>query len=199
MIRLALFYWAFLYFLGLSGGVVAQLQDKPAQQKTSSNEGRQMETAKAFYAELEGAWGGSYSLWLRPGTPAQESDIKATFQPAAKGNYCLMTYSWKRENETQEGVFLFGGQGKAATATWGDSFHMAAEPMLCKGELKDGGKKLIVTGSYSVGEGPDWGWRTEFTRQGPESLLMEAYNIMPDGVEALAVKAELKRVVKDEE
>ena len=49
-----------------------------------------------------------------------------------------------------------------------------------------------------MGEGPAWGWRTEFTQQSPNSLLMEAYNIMPDGVEGLAVKAELKRVIKDE-
>jgi hypothetical protein len=62
----------------------------------------------------------------------------------AKGNYFLMTYSWKKGEEAQVGVFLFGGNEKAVTASWGDSFHMAAEPMLCKGELKDGGKKLYV-------------------------------------------------------
>ena len=49
-----------------------------------------------------------------------------------------------------------------------------------------------------MGEGPAWGWRTEFTQQSPNSLLMEAYNIMPNGVEALAVRVELKRVIKDE-
>ena len=51
-----------------------------------------------------------------------------------------MTYSWKKGDEAQEGVFLFGGNGKAAPATWGDSFHMVPEPMQCKGELKDSGK-----------------------------------------------------------
>lgn len=198
MIRLAPFYLAFLCFFGVSGVVVAQLQVKPPQEKISSNEETQTKTARAFYARFKGDWKGSYSLWLRSGTPAQKSVINANFQPAAKGNYFLMTYSWKKGDEAQEGVFLFGGHGKAATATWGDSFHMVPEPMQCKGELKDGGKKLIVKGSYSMGKGPAWGWRTEFTQQGPKSLLMEAYNIMPNGVEGLAVKAELKRVIKDE-
>jgi len=49
-----------------------------------------------------------------------------------------------------------------------------------------------------VGNDEAWGWRTEFIQQSPNSLLMEAYNIMPNGVEALAVKAELKRLIKDE-
>ncbi len=137
MIRLAPFYLVFLCFLGFSGVVVAQLQAKPPQKNISSNEETQTKTAKAFYAKLKGDWKGSYSLWLRPGTPAQKSDINANFQSAAKG-------------------------------------------------------------SYSMGKGPAWGWRTEFTQQDPNSLLMEAYNIMPNGVEALAVKAELKRVIKDE-
>ncbi len=107
-----------------------------------------------------------------------------------------MTYDWKTGDKTQEGVFLFGGHGKTATATWGDSFHMVPEPMQCKGELTDGGKKLAVKGGYSMGKGPAWEWRTEFTLLGPDAFLMEAYNIMPDGAEGLAVKAELKRAPK---
>ncbi len=113
MIRLAPFYSTFLCFLGLFGVVVAQLRVKPAQKKISSNQETQTKTAKAFYAKLKGDWTGSYSLWLRPGTPAQKSDIDANFQSAAKENYFLMTYSWKKGDQAQEGVFLFGGHGKA--------------------------------------------------------------------------------------
>lgn len=150
-------------------------------------------TVKDFWTSLAGDWTGSYSLWLRPGTPAQNSDIRATIQPTAKGNYFLMSYSWKRGKDAHEGVFLFGGKDETATATWGDSFHSVPEPLHNSGMLQEGGKKLVVNGSYSAGDGPAWGWRTEFTRQGPDSFLMEAYNITPEGLEALAVKAELKR------
>jgi hypothetical protein len=153
---------------------------------------------QAFYEKLSGDWQGSYSLWLRPGTPAQKSKITAKFQSTAKGNYFLMTYTWEYSDQAQEGVFLLGGKGKSATASWGDSFHSVPEPMQCKGHLENGGKKLIVKGSYAAGDGPSWGWRTEFTLLGPDDFLMEAYNIMPSGMEAQAVKAELKRASQRE-
>jgi len=199
MIRLTPFCLAFLCLLGFSGVVIAQLPAKPDQEKTTSRVTMQAKTVKSFFANLKGSWNGSYSLWLRPGVPAEESDIEANIQPAAKENYFLMTYSWKRGNDAHEGVFLFGGDGEAATFTWGDSFHSVPEPMHCSGDLKNGGQKLVFKGSYAAGSGPDWGWRTEFTRQGPDSFLMEAYNITPDGAEALAVKAELRRMYVEEE
>ena len=98
-----------------------------------------------------------------------------------------MTYSWRQGGKSQEGVFLFGGGEKSATATWGDSFHMAPRPMQCTGELKESGNQLFFKGSYSMGKGPAWSWRTEFTLKGPNRLLMVAYNIMPNGIEGLAV------------
>ncbi len=197
MIRFVPFYVTLLILLGLSGAVIAEHHAKSPQDKNPTSKEMKTKITKAFYAKLTGDWKGSYSLWLRPGTPARKSDINANFQPAARGNYLLMTYTWEDGGEAQEGVFLLGGHGNVATATWGDSFHMAPAPMQCKGELEAGGNKLVVKGSYSAGEGPDWGWRTEFTREGPNSLLMEAYNIMPNGVEGLAVQAELKRVIKE--
>jgi len=193
MNRFALFYLVVLCSLGLSYFTVAGPQAKSPQEKKPPNEETYTKTVQAFYAKLSGDWDGTYSLWLRPGTPAYKSEITAQFQSTAKGNYFLMTYAWKKGGIVQEGVFLFGGYGKTATATWGDSFHMVPEPMQCNGQLKDGGKKLIIKGSYAAGKGPVWGWRTEFTLRGPNAFLMEAYNIMPNGVEALAVKAELKR------
>ena len=193
MNRFAPFYLLLLCFLSLFCFAVAGAQTESPREKMPAKEETHTNTAQDFYAQISGDWNGSYSLWLRPGTPVQKSEITAHIQSTAKGNYSLMTYAWKRGGEAQEGVFLLGGHGKTATATWGDSFHMVPEPMQCKGELKDGGKKLIIKGSYAAGEGPDWGWRTEFTLRGPNAFLMEAYIITPNGVEGLAVKAELKR------
>ena len=98
-----------------------------------------------------------------------------------------------REGKKQKGVFLFGGADNAASATWGDSFHSTPNPMVCTGEIDASGSKLTLMGSYSTGEGPDWRFRTEFTLTGPNELLMEAYNIAPDDLEALAIRAEMKR------
>lgn len=70
---------------------------------------------------------------------------------------------------------------------------MSPDLMVCSGGLNEAGKKLILNGTYGSGEGPDWGWRTEFNLTGPDTLVMEAYNITPDGQEALAVRAKLTR------
>ncbi len=195
MIRSMMYSLAFL--VSVYATMIAQYPSSPDQTTTSSRKVMEPKNVKEFWTGLTGEWKGTYSLWLRPGTPAQTSDTKAIVQPTAKGNYFLVSYSWKRGNDAHEGVFLFGGDGEAATFTWGDSFHSVPEPMHCSGKLTDGGTKIVFKGSYAAGTGPDWGWRTEFTRQGPNSLLMEAYNITPEGLEALAVKAELRRVIKD--
>ncbi len=151
-------------------------------------------TIQEFYEKLTGEWTGSYELWLDPTQPSQNSGIVAHGRLVAKGSYFLLSYSWEWEGERQEGVFLMGGDGEKASATWGDSWHMQPEPMICEGELSEEDQKLVFLGSYGAGPGvPDWGWRTEFTLQGEGAFLMEAYNITPEGLESLAVRAELTR------
>ncbi len=151
-------------------------------------------TVQEFYEKLTGKWSGPYSVWLDPEKPSHNSEIAAQGRFVVQGSYFLLTYSWKWEDEEQEGVFLLGGKGGAASVTWGDSWHMQPEPMVCEGELTEEGQKLVCLGSYETGpDTPDWGWRTEFTLQGEDAFLMEAYNITPEGDETLAVRAELAR------
>jgi hypothetical protein len=150
-------------------------------------------TVEDFHEKIVGAWEGDYSLWLRPGVDAEKSKFRADVRPAAGGAFVLLSYCWSRGDKEQEGIFLLGGAGDKATMTWGDSFHMKPEPMQCEGRLEKD-CRLIFDGSYSGGpDMPEWGWRTEFALQGAGGLLMEAYNITPDGQEALAVRAEMKR------
>lgn len=152
-------------------------------------------TIGEFYGALEGEWGGPYSLWLNPGEAPRKSEAAAQGRFVAQEAYFLLTYSWFTDDKDQEGVFLLGGAGARASATWGDSWHMQPTPMvMTDGELIEDGKKLVFLGSYGAGPGqPDWGWRTEFTLQGENAFLMEAYNITPKGLENLAVRAELTR------
>ncbi len=147
-------------------------------------------TVQQFYEKLAGEWTGSYSLWINPEAPADISEIEAEGRFVVEGSFFLFSYSWKWNGKRQEGVFLLAGEGKAASATWGDSWHMKPEPMVCEGALTEDGEKLVCLGSYETGpDTPDWGWRTEFTMQGEDAFLMEAYNITPEGLEARAVKA----------
>ena len=188
-----------LCFLALSGAHVASPRVNAA---PGTPHPQAAKSAHDLYKQMLGKYTGTYTLWLRPGVPAQKSDAAGEFTSVAGDQYFLMTYSWgpkgaEATNGSREGVFLLAGKDRTATATWGDSFHMTPLPMQCEGELNEQGTKLTFPGTYSAGDGPDWHWRTEFTIQGHEGITMEAYNITPEGQEMLAVRAELKRVAAE--
>ena len=182
--------WA-LACVALAAPLAGALEDvKPAAEKG-------VQTVPAFYGRLTGDWAGSYSLWLRPGVPVQEYKIKARSAAVAQGHYFLMTYTWKNDKLRRAGVFLLGGKGTSANTSWGDSFHMASQPLLCRGQLSKDGKTLVFRGKYAMGGGPAWGWRTEFTLQGKDAILMQAFNIHPSGQEMKAVEAKMRRTAKE--
>jgi hypothetical protein len=106
-------------------------------------------------------------------------------------------YSWAYQDEPQTGTFVFSGSGGPLTAQWTDTWH-AKDSMACSGTEQDG--VVIVTGTYSAGDGPDWSWRTEFRLDAPDKLNMKMYNILPDSLlpdqaerELLAVNMDLTR------
>ncbi|MBL6975728.1 MAG: DUF1579 family protein [Deltaproteobacteria bacterium] len=151
-------------------------------------------TVTAFYNRMAGDWRGTCNLWFGPGEPVRTCDTEARVRAIAGDAYHLMTYRWVFEGEAKEGALFLGGHEEAATATWGDSWHMAPDPMVCQGLLEDGGAKLVFPGNYPTGpDTPDWGWRTELTWVDGDGLIMEAYNITPEGEEAIAVRAEYRR------
>ena len=65
--------------------------------------------------------------------------------------------------------------------------------MFCTGNAKE--KGFAVLGNYPDPDGgPDWGWRTEVELVDADHLIITAYNIHPEGMEAKAIETELKRV-----
>lgn len=155
--------------------------------------GRQLFTdTPSFFRAMQGTWKGTYRLWLNPTVPAEVSTSHATVRAIADGAFCSFSYDWSRGEKHYEGVFLLAG-GATPSATWGDSFHSAPDPMQCPGRLDKDSRKLIFDGKYPAGDGsPDWGWRTEFWITESGKLRMDAYNITPDGEEALAVRCDLE-------
>ena len=137
-----------------------------------------------MYESMPGAWRGTNRLYLEGADgPVLTSPSTLTAAWAAK-KFLELRYDWLHENVVQEGVILFGAEGNSAA--WVDSFHQSKHPMFCQGE------PLNVKGSYSAGEGPDWGWRITLALQ-DEQLILTMYNIAPDGAEYLAVLAEYQR------
>lgn len=147
-----------------------------------------------FLAQLAGNWKGTSKLWLEPDKLANEAALVGTIQLILDGRFALFLYQSSIEGEAQHGMFTFGYNTllDRYEASWVDSFHNNTANMFCTGDAKGSG--FFVLGSYpDPGGGPDWGWRTEVQLNGGE-LVITAYNITPEGEEAKATEAVLKKV-----
>lgn len=141
-----------------------------------------------------GEWAGTKKLWLSAASPEQASDSRMSIAPVAGGKFLAVRYTWSYEGEAQEGFLLVGNENRAgvATSAWGDSWHMGGKLMSSTGAVDDNGE-ISLAGSYEAPPDPDWGWRTVLTPQGG-ALRMEMYNVSPQGMEELAVRADYVRV-----
>ncbi|MCB0101914.1 MAG: DUF1579 family protein [Anaerolineales bacterium] len=147
-----------------------------------------------FLSQLAGHWQGTSKLWLEPDKLANQAPIAGTVQIILEGRYALFLYQSSIEGEAQHGMFTFGYNTELNRyeASWVDSFHTNTAIMFCTGNEMDNG--FFVLGSYpDPTGGPDWGWRTEVILLGQE-LIVTAYNIMPDGMEAKAIEITLKQI-----
>lgn len=146
-----------------------------------------------FFASLAGHWQGMSKLWLEPDKLANEAPIVGTIQLILDGRFALFLYQSTIEGEAQHGMFTFGYNTELNRfeASWVDSFHTNTAIMFCTGSEKENG--FFVLGSYpDPTGGPDWGWRTEVELNGDE-LMITAYNILPEGLEAKATEIVLRR------
>ena len=75
----------------------------------------------------------------------------------------------------------FALDGDRAVMTWTDTWH-AKEPIECPGECTD--ERIVVVGKY----GPGWSWRTEVSLPTDSEILVEMFNISPEGEEKIAVR-----------
>jgi hypothetical protein len=147
-----------------------------------------------FLAQLAGNWRGTSKLWMEPDKLASESPIVGTIQIILDGRYALFLYQSSIEGEAQHGMFTFGYNTllDQYETSWVDSFHTNTSIMFCTGHEKENG--FFVLGSYpDPTGGPDWGWRTEVEFNGVE-LIITAFNILPEGLEAKATEIILKKV-----
>lgn len=151
-------------------------------------------TILASLIDLAGEWQSTYRLLL-PGEAPHESTSKATLAPILNGKFMRLDYSWAYNGTAQEGLLIVGYEAQPALATvaWIDDWHMGEKFMLSHGVLNQDGV-LNVVGSFAVGEGPDWGWRTVIMPRGPHEWRLEMYNIAPSGEEDLGVEADYRRI-----
>ena len=150
-----------------------------------------------FLRQLVGGWTGMSRLWMEPDKLTDESPVVGSVQLVLEGRFALYLYQGSIEGEPQHGMFTFGYNTftDQYEASWVDSFHNNTAIMFCVGRPTERG--FSVLGSYpDPTGGPDWGWRTEVELIDNDHLVITAFNIMPDGMEAQATEATLTRVKK---
>jgi hypothetical protein len=147
------------------------------------------------YNSLSGEWKGTKRVYLNgENGPVHESRSRLTIAAAARDCYLMLAYTWKFEAAPHEGVMLLGydEQQNAATAAWGDSWHMSRKIMHCSGEINGNGI-FDVRGSYEAPPGPDWGWGITLGVKKPDAMEIEMFNYSPEGEQSIAVRAAFAR------
>lgn len=150
-----------------------------------------------FLMQLAGGWSGVSRVWFEPDKLAGEAPLVGNIQLVLDGRFALFLYQSVIEGEPQHGMFTFGYNTtlNRFETSWVDSFHNNTAIMFCTGQPTENG--FSVLGSYpDPTGGPDWGWRTELDLIDHDHLVLTAYNILPDGMEAKATQATLTRVKK---
>jgi hypothetical protein len=144
-------------------------------------------------ARMSGSWDGPTLTWLDPSAPPDESRTRARIDPLLGARFIRMDYHAKVEGNPHAGQMIFGfdpGQDRYSMV-WIDSFHTGTTPMVSIGELRPDGA-IHFLGSYGP-EAQKWGWRTVIRQDDDNHLLLEAFNISPDGREDRAIETRLTR------
>jgi len=140
-----------------------------------------------------GTWSGSSELhlsWLPEGERVLKSNSTLRVETDRHNAFAQLTYTWTHDAEEQDGTILVASdESGIASAGWSDSWHQSSAVMALKGEAR---ATVNLNGHYSVEGHPDWGWRIQLSMSG-SSLVLEMFNISPEGEEEWAVRGTYQR------
>jgi len=132
------------------------------------------------FSPFLGNWSGENALYLHgPEGPVSRSETTLRADLIA-GNFLHITYKWSHEDKPYNGVLLANTTG--TELTWADSFHQDTTFMHLSGD------NLVFHGTFSVPEGPDWGWIIRLATQA-NTLQLQMDLVHPSGDQTPGVRA----------
>lgn len=139
---------------------------------------------ESWLDELDGShWHGQAELWLDPsGNDVDVSECTLSF------NATGITYGWSYGGTEQSGFFRL----REDPPHWSDTWHQP-DTVACTSLPATRGL-FALEYSYTAGEGPDWGWRSQLSQRPDGSLVLQMTNIAPWGEEGRAVRMIVHRV-----
>jgi hypothetical protein len=150
--------------------------------------------SKDLLKSLVGSWEGTCRTWLEPGKLADESSIKGKFRAILDGPFVRHEYEATLQGRPRHGeeTIAFNSITQRFQISWIDDFHMNYAIMFSEGGSS--GRGFVVSGKYDVDPKlPPWGWKTVFEMIDDDHLKITAFNVTPDGQEAMAVETKYRR------
>jgi hypothetical protein len=146
-----------------------------------------------FLRTLIGQWTGTCRTWFEPDKLADESEVQGEFKPILGGRFVRHTYEGQIQGQSRTGeeTIVFNPARNQFQVSWIDDFHMNYGILWSDGVRTPNG--FSVTGQYDVQPGaPHWNWKTVFELTDDDALTMTAFNISPEGQEAMATETKYK-------
>lgn len=145
--------------------------------------------------QFVGTWSGTVRTWFDPGKLADESSVTGTITLALGGPFVRHVYEGTIQGRPRHGEELLAFEAISHTfqVAWIDDFHTQKAMLYSEGKATEHG--FSVLGSYEVGpDHPPWGWRTTYELDDAGQLVITAYNITPEGEEAIGIETRYERV-----
>ena len=153
------------------------------------------QVAQRLQARLIGSWHGRARLWFEPGDPAYDETVEGDVAATMNGRWVRHEYSTVIDGQREYGSALIGfvASKRIWQIAWVDSFHTSSGGvMVSEGPTDETDSAIDALGSYEAGDGPRWGWRTEYEPV-DDGLVVRHFNVSPAGEEVLAVQFDYER------